>query len=278
MITLREDHSLADALYISQLDTTRNLNPDEIYCPEIMQEIGRMYFLEEQREGGYICKLNIYNPQLAFVVNGKGIIKVGNYIYQFTKNFDKYVSAEHPELINDMLSASQTTTVNNVQIVVNEASGKILPYNCNGPPPNWWHPVSYNWSCNGFTTFDHKGRKKITAEAYYSYQRNPNCLAFYIPRLYVETHSYYKPWPYINWHDQSCDMTTSLNWSPNFPVRLQSGHVTYWANNNTHWQWNSLYFNGISFSSYNSMFNPNNFYCYTTRTGGQSGGSTYCSH
>lgn len=284
MQTIFEDHIRKDSIYEADVDSSL-VSESTLHCPEIMSELGKMYYAAEQPEGGYFVTLNLYYPFLARVVNKFGVVKVGDHIFQFTKDYDKWISAGDETLVSQMLDATESTVVGTSEIIVRQAIGQAIvnpdigekTLGCNDPQPSWWSVVGYNWFATGYTTFGPSGKMKIEAKVWYSYSKVHNCNGMYTPRLYVEVWSYNRG-RLGRWNFAYVDMTTNLSWTPNVPVNLLPGKVKYWANNNTHFQYNHLTFQNVSFSTYSQMFNPNNFYLYSTRSGGCCGGSTYCSH
>jgi hypothetical protein len=285
METIFVDDRRSDSIYDSELDTTKSLAADKYHCPSMMNELGKMYFAQDQPEGGYIVKLNLFFPYMSRVLNKFGVVRVGDYIFQFTKDYDKWILASQPDLISNMLTA--TSTDGSGQINVRPATGQPIIHQqgqyaksegCNDATPSWWTPVGNFWHVANQATFGPSGKYKITAETFYNYRIvSDNCRGMYSAYLSVDVYCLKRTW-LGRWVAENADMTSNMSWTGNHPVNIKPGKVTYWANNRTDHQSNFLFFQDVSFSTYNSMFNPNNYLLYSTRSGGPSGGSVTNSH
>lgn len=285
MQTIAFENSIADSIYDANLDTNAYLAPENYHCPEIMNELGKMYYAEEQPEGGYIVRLNLYHPFNSRVVNKSGIVRVGDNIWQFTKDYDKWIPADRTDLIGDMILA----TASSGDITVREPTG--IPVvnaqlgaktaGCGDPTPAWWCGSSscYTWwRVSNQTTWGPSGKFKLkTVALVQANKKSSNCLGMYKVELYVDSYGY-KRKAFGRWLDDYNRMTSNLTFSKNHPVVPYRTPETYWVNNDTHYQYQRITYNDISFSTYPTALNIYNVYFYATKNGGPSGGSVLITH
>ena len=60
--------------------------------------------------------LNIYDYNFSYLANTYGIVKVGGLIYQFTKDYVKYIDNGDPALISSLLTATSSDASNNIVV------------------------------------------------------------------------------------------------------------------------------------------------------------------
>lgn len=247
--------------------------------------MGKMYYAEEQSEGGYIVSLNLYHPFNSRVVNKFGVVRVGNFIWQFSKDYDKFIPADRPDLIGSMISS----TVSSGDILVREATG--IPVvnvqlgaktaGCGDPIPSWWYSSSSCftwWRVSNQATWGPGGRFKIKAVALVQANlKSSNCKGMYQVEFYVESYGY-KRTRLGRWLDDWTVMTSNLTFSKNHAVVPAKTPVTSWANNWTHYQWQKITFKDISFNTFPTAFSIFNVNYYSTKNGGSSGGSVLITH
>lgn len=91
----------------------------------LVSDYAHMIVTEMVNDTGFF-DLNIYNYNLAYLVNTYGIVRIGDSIFQYTRDYLKYIDNGNPEKIPALIAATADDAANN--IVVLPIRGPINPF------------------------------------------------------------------------------------------------------------------------------------------------------
>lgn len=117
------EQAISDHYYALQADSVHYADslayykklPDQ-HCA-LVKTLNYMLSTQRMPDGSSYYDMNIWNENLAWVSNTRGILKVGDWIYQNTKDYVKYIDNGDATMISTMVAATVSDPTHHIVVV-----------------------------------------------------------------------------------------------------------------------------------------------------------------